>query len=234
MKERRFLTGVKDGLPIGLGYLSVSFTFGLMVVSQGLSALTAVIISMTNVTSAGQVAGLAVIASMGTLAEMAIAQAVINMRYALMSISLSQKLDGDMTTLHRMAIAFMMTDEVFAVASSKQGLLKRTYLYGLILLPFLGWTLGTLMGAVAGGLLPEGLKAAMGIAIYGMFIAIVVPPARADRGVLFTAVCAVALSLCMAYVPGLSTVSDGIALVICGVAAAGLAALLFPRKEEQA
>ncbi|MDE6600462.1 MAG: AzlC family ABC transporter permease, partial [Oscillospiraceae bacterium] len=159
-----FKEGLADGVPIGLGYLSVSFSFGIAAVTQGVSALAATVVSMTNLTSAGQVAGLSIITAAGTLLEMALAQLIINMRYALMSLSLSQKLDTGFTTPHRFLAAFGITDEIFAVASGKPKEITPRYMYGLILLPFLCWSLGTLLGGIAGSVLPEILRSALGIA----------------------------------------------------------------------
>ena len=237
MSEKRssdFFRGLKDGIPIGLGYVSVAFGFGIMAVQNGLSVLAAVIISMTNLTSAGQVAGLTVIASAGSLFEMAAAQFIINLRYSLMSLSLSQKLKAEFTPLSRLAAAFGITDEMFAVASGRSGEVSKKYMAGLIVLPYFSWALGTFLGAMAGEILPERLKMALGIAIYGMFIAIVVPAARKSSGVLMTVFCAVALSCCLRYIPLFSGISQGFAIIICTVIAAVLGALLFPVKDEPA
>lgn len=229
-----FKRGIKDGMPIAVGYLSVSFGFGLMVVSEGFSVLVAAIISMTNLTSAGQVAGLAVIAASGTYAEIALTQLIINLRYALMSISLSQKLDKSFTTFHRFTTAFGITDEIFAVASSKPVDINRNYMYGLITMPFIGWTGGTIMGAVAGNILPTDLKAALGIAIYGMFLAIILPVARESKGVLVAVVIAAAISCIIRFVPVFDFITSGFSIIICAVIAAGIAAVFFPVKEEGA
>ncbi|MGN0679458.1 MAG: AzlC family ABC transporter permease [Oscillospiraceae bacterium] len=230
----RFRDGIKDGLPIALGYLSVSFTFGITAVNMGIPAITAVLISLTNVTSAGQVAGIGIIAAGGGYLEMALAQLIINMRYALMSLSLSQKLDSKFNIWHRLAVSFCVTDEVFAVASGKDSDLPPRYMYGLILLPYLFWSGGTAAGALLGSILPDSLKSALGIAIYGMFIAIIVPPARKNRGVLFTVAVAAALSCLVYYIPFFDFISSGISIIICTVIAAALGAVLFPReiKEE--
>ena len=227
-----FRDGLRDGLPIALGYLSVSFGFGISSVGQGLSWRSATVISLVNLTSAGQVAGVAIIAAMGSLGEMALAQLVINIRYLLMSISLAQRLDGGFTLPHRFFVSFGITDEIFAVASSKPEIVGPKYMYGLILGPVIGWTLGTLLGGVAGEILPAAVNAAMGIAIYAMFVAIVIPQARSDRGVLVCAAIAVALSCLMRYVPALSRVSGGFAVIICAVLAASSAAVLFPVADE--
>lgn len=233
MEKLGFKEGLKDGIPIGLGYLSVSFSFGISAVSQGLSAWAAAIISMTNLTSAGQVAGLTIIAAAGTLLEMALAQLIINMRYALMSLSLSQKLSGGFTTPHRFLASFGITDEIFAVASGKGREITPSYMYGLIFLPFICWTSGTLLGGIAGNLLPEMICSALGIAIYGMFIAIFVPPARKSAGVLTAVLISVALSCCFRYIPLFSGVSSGFAIIICTLAASAVCAAFFPVKEAE-
>lgn len=232
--RRDFFSGIKDGIPIALGYLSVSFGFGIMAVSNGLSVFAAVLISMTNLTSAGQVAGLTVIASNGGMIEMAVAQFVINLRYSLMSLSLSQKLDGRFTPLSRLAVSFGITDEIFAVASGRSGEVSRHYMAGLISLPWVGWALGTLLGAAAGEILPEKLKAALGIAIYGMFVAIFVPAARKAVGVLVVVIIAVTASCCLKYIPAFDFISDGFMIIICTVLAAAAGALFFPVKPGEA
>ena len=232
-KSRGFLGGLKDSIPIALGYLSVSFGFGIMAVSNGLSVFAAVLISMTNLTSAGQVAGLTVIASDGGLIEMAIAQLVINLRYSLMSLSLSQKLDSKFTWLSRLGVSFGITDEIFAVASGKSEEVSKQYMAGLISLPWVGWAAGTLLGGAAGEILPEKLKAALGIAIYGMFVAIFVPAARKAIGVLTVVAIAVGGACCMRYIPVFSGISEGFRIIICTVIAAAAGAFFFPVKHDE-
>lgn len=229
MNTLTFRNGIKDGLPIALGYLSVSFTFGITAVNMGIPPITAILISLTNVTSAGQVAGIGIIASGGSFAEMALAQLIINLRYALMSLSLSQKLDSKFNIWHRLAVSFCVTDEVFAVASGKGRDLPPRYMYGLILLPYLFWSGGTAVGAFLGSILDDVIKSALGIAIYGMFIAIIVPPSKKNRGVLFTVLLAAALSCIVYYVPAFGFITSGISIIICTVIAAAVAALLFPQ-----
>ena len=179
-----FRRGLKDGVPIALGYLSVSFTFGMMAVSGGLPVSVAVAISMTNLTSAGQFAGLSLLFAGGGYFEMALTQFVINLRYSLMSVSLSQKFHKSVTLLERLLIAFGNTDEIFAVASGQKGEVGAKYMFGLISLPYVGWALGTFIGAAASALLPESVRSALGIAIYGMFLAIFVPPMKKSKAVL--------------------------------------------------
>ena len=229
-----FRQGIRHGLPIGLGYLSVSFAFGMKAVSDGLTVLQAVLISMTNLTSAGQIAALPLMVGGASLAEMALTQLTINLRYALMSLSLSRKLDNTMKTPQRLIFSFANTDEIFAVASSQPGRVGKYYLYGLMVMPWIGWSLGTFLGAAAGTLLPEFVRTALGIAIYGMFLAIILPPARRSRAVCFVTLTAVALSVCFHYIPGLNTVSSGFVIIICGVLAAAAGALVFPAGEESA
>ena len=232
--QNSFARGLRDGLPIGLGYLSVSFTFGMMAAAQGIPVLAAVLVSMTCVTSAGQFAGLLVMTAGGSLLELALEQLVINLRYGLMGLSLSQKLASDMPFRHRFLMAFENTDEIFAVASAQPGQVGHRYFYGLMVLPYAGWVLGTLLGATASSLLPPLLTNSLQIAVYGMFLAIIVPPAKHDRAVLTVCAAAVALSCLFAYLPLLSGISDALAIILCAVAAAALGALLFPVREEEA
>ena len=226
------MAGLVDGLPICFGYLSVSFAFGIFAVGSGLTVWETLFISMTNVTSAGQLAAVPIITLGGTLAELASSQFVINLRYALMSISLSQRLDGSMTLPHRLAVAFVNTDEVFAVAASRPELVGKRYLYGLILTPYLGWSTGTLVGAAVGDLLPAFLTSALGIAIYGMFLAIIIPKAREDRPTAVCVVLAAVLSCLFRYVPLLSRVPSGFVIIICAVAASVVMAIVSPVPEK--
>ena len=226
-----FGNGFVDGIPIGLGYLSVSFGFGISAVGDGLRILEALIISMTNLTSAGQVAGVAVIVTGGTLIEMILTQLVINLRYSLMGITLTQRLDLRCTTPHRLLMSFGLTDEIFAVAASKPYPVCPRYFYGLMTAPYLGWALGTLLGALAGHILPADVRSAMGIMIYAMFIAIILPPMKKEIGVLFTVLVSAVMSCCMHYLPVLNTVSDGFSIIICAVLAAALMAIVHPIDE---
>ena len=226
-----FFKGLYHGIPIALGYLSVSFGFGIMAVKAGLSILAAVGISVTNLTSAGQAAGVAIIAAGGSYIEMALTQLVINIRYSLMGLSLSQKLDKSFTTPHRLLASFGITDEIFAVASAQPGRVTPWYMYGLILISFLGWSGGTLLGAAAGQFLPAAITDAMGIVLYGMFLAIIIPPARKEKSVLTAVVIAALFSILFNYL--LTAVSPGFSVIISAIAASAVAALLFPIDEEE-
>ena len=232
MKKTDFRRGLVDGIPICLGYLSVSFAFGIFAVESGLALWQAVILSMTCVTSAGQLAAVPIIAGGGGLLELAVSQLVINMRYALMSVSLSQKLDEEVRLRDKLTIAFINTDEVFAVASGRKGSVSKWYMFGLILTPWLGWAGGTLTGAVAGNILPAIVTSALGVAIYGMFVAIVVPEAKKNRPTAVCVLLAVALSCVFYYVPVLRAIPSGFTIIVCAVVASAVMACVAPIEEE--
>lgn len=225
--------GLEHGIPIALGYVSVSIGFGLLAVTGGLTVGQAVLVSLVNLTSAGQLAGVQVMFAQGGLVEMAITQLVINIRYALMSIGLSQKLDDDVRLPTRLGIASFVTDEIYAVSSSQSGNVSGAYMAGLALLLYIGWALGTLIGAVAGLALPAAIRNGLGIAIYGMFLAIIVPPARKDVSVRVVVVIAAALSCVLRYVPGLSSIPPGFSIVLCAVVASVIGALRYPLREAE-
>lgn len=233
-KENTFMQGIVDGLPICLGYVSVAFAFGIFSVGNGLSVSEAVLISMTNVTSAGQLSAVPIIAMGGSFLELALTQCIINLRYSLMSVSLSQKFDGSIRLLDRFLLAFVNTDEVFAVASSKPHRVSRRYMYGLILTPYLGWSLGTLVGALAGDIFPPMLTSALGVAIYGMFIAIVLPASKKSRSTALCVLLAIALSCLFRFTPGLSKVPTGFTIILCAVAASAVFALIDCAKGREA
>lgn len=226
-----FMKGLRNGIPISLGYFSVSFGFGILCINLGFSPLVASLISLTNLTSAGQVAGVGIMAAGGSLVEMVLTQLVINLRYSLFAISLSQKLDDSFTTPHRIAASFGITDEIFAVSYAQQGYVTPAYMYGVILISALGWVGGTFMGAVMGQIMPESLSAAMGIMLYSMFLAIFIPPAKKQRGVLMAVVAAAACSILFNTV--LTFVSGGFAVIISALLSAGLCAVLFPIADEE-
>ena len=224
---------MSHGIPICLGYLSVSFGFGILAVSKaGLSVFQASIISASNLTSAGQKAGIDVIAAGGTIIEMILLQLTINIRYSLMALSISQKLDKRFTTPHRLMASYGITDEIFAVCSAQKTPLTPAYMYGMILIAAVGWVTGTALGAAAGELLPLSVSKAMEIVLYGMFIAIIIPPAKKQHSVLFVIAMAAALSVVFRYC--LPMVSDGFAIIISAVAASAAAAFIFPVKDEEA
>lgn len=230
MKKQEFLQGIKDGMPICLGYFSVSMAFGLSVVLAGMPVWSAVLTSLTNVTSAGQFAGMNLLLEHAPFVEIFMTTIIINMRYFLMSLSISQKVSSGMSLKQRMAVSFGVTDEIFAVSMQHRGELSAVYMAGLILTPVLGWTLGTFTGAVASSLMPDSLSSAMGIALYGMFIAIIMPDARKEKSVLFTILLAIGASYGFAYLPVLRELSSGWVIIIITIAVSAVAATLFPIK----
>ncbi len=233
MKENNsFALGVRDGVPICLGYLAVSFAFGIFAVGLGLSVPETLLISMTNLTSAGQLAGAPIIAASGSLIELAATQLIINLRYSLMSVSLSQKLGKSVKMHNRFLIGFGVTDEIFAVSASQNGNVGKKYMYGLMLTPYLGWSGGTLIGALAGNILPAMVLSAFGVAIYGMFIAIVVPEAKKSRATALCVLSAIAMSCLFKYTPVLNKVPSGFVIIICAVVVSAIFALLAPIKQE--
>ncbi len=234
MKMKEFLAGMRAGMPVCVGYFSVSFGFGAMAIAQSLTLWQAILISASNLTSAGQFAGLTVIATGATIIEMILTQLVINSRYALMSLALGQRLGSKAGTGRRLIAAFFNTDEIFALGMSRGQQLTTAFFIGAGVVAALGWTAGTAMGAVAGSLLPESIRMALGVMLYGMFIAIVVPQAKEQTPILVSVVLALVFSGMFTWIPWLNQISDGLAIVLCTVAAASLCAVLFPAKEEEA
>lgn len=233
MRKNEFVQGLKDGLPICLGYFSVSVAFGMTTVLAGMPLWAAVLISLTNLTSAGQFAGANLMLAGGNMMELGLTTLVINIRYFLMSLSVSQKVERKMSMKERLAVSFGITDEIFAVSMQHKGELSTPYMAGLIITPILGWTGGTLAGGAATSVMPEALSSALGIALYGMFIAVIVPPAREERSVLFTVILAILASLAFTYLPVLRNLGSGWSIIIITIAVSAVAAWLFPRKPEE-
>lgn len=234
MRNQEYALGVRRGLPVGLGYFSVSFGFGAMAVSKGLTVFQAAAISASNYTSAGQFAGVSSIVEQSGLWVVILTQLIINSRYALMSLALSQRLGQKVGLLPRFLLAFSNTDEVFALAMAREHALTVPFMYGLGLLPFIGWVGGTLLGALAGAVLPISVRTALGVMLYGMFIAIVIPPAKKEKSVAVAALVALVLSSLFAWVPALQKAPKGTPIVICTVVAAAVCAWLFPVEEKEA
>lgn len=229
--NQTFGRGLKDGFPICLGYFFVSFGFGILAVKSGLPAWAATVISATNVTSAGQVAGVGVIAAGGSFLEIILTQLLINIRYSLMGLALSQNLSQEFTWYHRMLVSFGITDEIFGVAASHKDPIRPVYMYGMILIAAGGWVLGTLLGAVSGELFPARLTEAFGILLYGMFIAIIIPPIKEERANLILILIAAAVSCLIYYC--FPMISGGFSIIISAVIAAVILALAVPVKEEE-
>ena len=229
--DNAFRRGFQAGIPIGLGYFSVSISFGILAVSYGFAWWQAVLISMLTVTSAGQFAGINTMVHPGQYIAMLVSQLTINVRYSMMSVSLSQKVDKAFGKAARWFFGFFITDEIFAVAAAEREVTK-PFRAGLAIAPYIGWTLGTLTGALVGNILPQRLMNALCIALYGMFVAIVTPVAKKEKPVLLVVAIAAALSCLFAFLPGLNVIPSGISVSLCAIAAAAAVAAISPIKED--
>lgn len=232
-QNKDFIKGLKGGFPIFLGYLPVSFTFGFMAVSGGFPVWLAVLMSLTNLTSAGQFAGTNLIIAGVSYIEIAMTTFVINLRYMLMSLALSQKINRKIPVWKRLIFSFGITDETFVVASTQGENISASYMLGLITLPFIGWAVGTFLGGSISGILPVKLQNAMGIGLYAMFIAIVIPVARESKQVLLIVILAIIVTCILKYVPIFAFISSGFRIIIATVIAAGIGAFLFPKTYEE-
>ncbi len=223
-----FKSGMRDGVPIALGYFAVSFSLGIQAKQIGLSAFAATMMSLTNLTSAGEAAALTLIAAHASYLEMAVSQLVINIRYMLMSCALSQKIDPGMPFFHRFFVAFGVTDEIFGISIGVPGRLDAFYPYGAMALAIPGWTLGTCLGVVMGNILPELIVNALSIALYGMFVAIFIPPAKEDKHVALAVAAAMIGSLACTALPYVKEISAGTRIIVLTVVISLIAAILFP------
>lgn len=227
-KRKLFQEGIRDGIPIGLGYLAVSFSLGVAAKNAGLNALQGFLVSFLNLASAGEYAGFTVIAANGPYVEIMLMTLIANARYLLMSCALSQRFSPKTALIHRLFIGYAITDEIFGVTISRPEMLQPAYNYGVMALPILLWSVGTSLGVIAGNLLPLRAVSALSVALYGMFLAVIIPPARKNKVVAVLILISFALSFAMAKLPLVSTLSGGTRTIILTVLIAGLAALLFP------
>ena len=226
-----FTRGMKRGIPVAIGYFPVAFSFGVLCINAGLPVGMATMISLTNLTSSGQFAGVSLIEASATCFEISLTLLMINARYFLMSLSLSQKIDQKMSILKRLLISMGITDEIFALASLEEGTLSFPFMCGLIFLPYLGWGLGTLAGELIMGLLPVALQGAMGIALYAMFLALIIPASKKSKQVAIVVILSVFLH-CLLNVQIFSFISTGAKLIIAIIFGSMIGAYLFPVKED--
>ncbi len=232
MNQTDYRKGLRDGIPIGMGYFAVSFTLGIAAKRAGLTALQATLMSFTNNTSAGEFAALATISASAPYMEMAVMQLVINLRYLLMSCALSQRIDSRVSLFHRLIMGFGVTDEIFGISAGVKGRLNPFYTYGAMSVAIPAWSLGTLLGVLMGGVLPDTVLSALGVALYGMFLAIIVPPAKKERVLAGLVLLSMGASYGFSRLPVIKTVSSGLRVIILTILIAGAAAVLFPVKEE--
>lgn len=227
-----FKDGMRDGIPIGLGYFAVSFALGIAMKNAGLTWLDGFFMSLLNLASAGEYAGTQVILANGSYIEMIAMTAIANARYMLMSASLSQKLSKDTGTKDRMFIGYAITDELFGIAYSRKGYLNPFYFYGAMLVSVLPWSIGTAFGIIMGNILPVQLVSALSVALYGMFLAIVIPVAKKDKTVLLLVIISYAFSALCSYLPVISSISSGTRIIILTVIISAIAAFIKPINEE--
>lgn len=228
-----FVQGVKDGVPIALAYFAVSFSLGIAAKNAGLNTLQGFIVSALCTASAGEYVGFTMIAASATLIETALATLVTNARYFLMSCALSQKMDSKMPFFHRFIVAHFVTDELFGIAVNRKGYFNPFYSYGAILCSVPWWSVGTALGVVAGNIMPLRLVSAFSVALYGMFLAIIIPPARKEKAVMLVVIASFALSSIGYYLPVFADIADGTKTIIITVIVAAAAAVLFPKKDEE-
>ncbi len=228
-----YKNGLRDGVPIALGYFAVAFTLGITAKNAGLSAFEAMLTALLTNASAGGYAGFSLMEADASYLEMAVTQLVVNARYLLMAFALSQKLASSISTKHRMLVAFDVTDEIFGISVAVKGNLNPFYNYGAMTVAIPGWALGAFFGVIMGNALPQSIVSALSVGLYGMFLAIIIPPARKNKIIAALILISMALSLIFKTVPFLSGISEGLRVIILTVAISLFAAILFPVNDEE-
>lgn len=229
----KFVEGLKKGMPVALGYIPVSFTFGIMAVNGGIPVWLTIFISLSNLTSAGQFAGTNLIIANVSLIEIALTTFVVNLRYMLMSLSLSQKIKENIPIHLRGIMAFGITDETFTIASMEEKKISFSFMMGLEIGPYLGWGLGTALGSISCSYLPRALQSSMGIALYAMFIAILIPASKKSKAAAFVALAGILISSIFTWMPILNQISGGFRIMISTIIASSIGAVCFPKEGEE-
>ena len=224
--------GLKAGIPVVFGYVPVGFAFGVTAAAGGIPPWIVVLISLTNFTSAGQLMGATLIVAGASIFEIAVTTLIINIRYIIMSMSFSQRIRPDMPVARKMISAMAITDEIFTIASLKKGEVTFKYTFGLVTGPYIAWSFGTYLGASVTDLLPMAFQTSMGIALYAMFRALIIPASRESKAVMLVAGSAVLMACVFRMIPFFSELSAGYVIIICTVAAAALGARFFPVRQE--
>ena len=232
VNREAFHAGMRDGIPIGLGYFAVAFALGVAARSAGLHPAQGFIASLLCLASAGQYAGFSVIAAGGSYLEIAVITLVINARYLLMSTAISQRLDDRMKPVHRFGIAYFITDEIFAAEIRQKGSLNPYFTYGAGLVAAPLWALGTMLGILAGNLMPGRLVSALSVALFGMFLAVIIPPSRKDRVILGLVTASFAASWALTRIPYVRDLSSGMRVILLTIVLSAAAAALFPHPAE--
>lgn len=227
------LEGMRDGIPIGLGYLAVAFSLGIAARNAGMTAFQGFLMSLLNNASAGEYAGISVIAVNGTYLEVALVTLIANARYLLMSCALSQRFGADTGLFHRLLMGFDVTDEIFGVTIARPGRLDPFYTYGVMMVAIPGWSLGTALGVLAGNILPARVVSALSVALYGMFLAVIIPPARKDKVVAGLVALSFAASYAGEILPVISGLSVSTRTILLTIVISAAGAILFPVKQEE-
>ena len=228
-----FLMGIKHGVPIAMGYFAVAFTLGIVAKKAGVTALQSMIVSATNAASAGEYVGFTLIGANAAYLELAIMTLVANARYILLSCALSQKLSEKMHGIHRFLLGCFITDEIFGISVSVPGKLNPFYTYGAAAISVPAWSIGTYLGVVMGNLLPENVVSALSVGLYGMFIAIIIPPSKKDKIIASLVIIAMLVSYLSSRVPAVASVSSGTRIILITVIISSAAAILFPVSDEK-
>ena len=228
-----YVRGIRDGVPIALGYFAVAFTLGIAARNAGFTGFQAFLASFLLNASAGEYAGFTLIAAGAGYFEVALMEAIANARYLLMSAALSQKFDKDTPLIHRLLVGYDVTDEIFGISIAVEGKLNPFYNYGAMTLALPGWSVGTLLGVLMGNILPANVVSALSVGIFGMFIAIIIPPARKDKVIAGLVVVSMVLSYIFAKVEFFAFIPEGVRVIVLTVAISLAAAFIFPRKEDK-
>lgn len=228
-----FLRGLRNGIPICAGYFAVSFALGIAARNIGMDWMQSFVMSLTMVASAGEFAAVTLISSAAGVVEMVTTSIIVNLRYFLMSCSLTQKLDPQLPFCHRFLLPYCITDEIFGLSVSVEGYLRPIYSYGITLISVAGWCGGTVLGVLVGNILPEALSSALGVAMYGMFLAIIIPPAKKDHFIGVLVFLSMLMSWLFSVVPVLRDISSGFRIIILTILIAGAAAMIKPVPDEE-
>lgn len=226
--QHSYLLGLRDGVPIALGYFAVGFTLGIAAKAMGMGAAQAGLMSFLMHASAGEFAVLTVIAENAGVVAMIVTMVVINMRYFLMSCALSQKISPDTSLPKRLLLSYFVTDEIFGISAAAKSPLDPCYPYGAATVASPGWVLGTILGAAVGNILPASLASAFSVALYGMFLAVVIPASKADRAVAVVVLCSMAASAAVTWLPWLCTLSGSTQIILLTIVISAIAALVKP------
>ena len=231
--KKIFLEGMRDGIPIGLGYMAVSFSLGITVKNAGLTAFQGFLASFLCNASAGEYAGFTLIAANATYIEIAIITLIANARYLLMSFAMSQRMSPSTPLCHRLLMGYDLTDELFGIAMARNGYLNPFYTYGAMLIALPGWAAGTAVGTIAGNVLPIRIVSALSVALFGMFLAIIIPPSKKSKTIAGIITACFISSFAASHLPLISSLSDGTRTIILTVAISSAAAVLFPKANEE-